>query len=91
MADVRIGVSAPVHLVLDRLDKGRVAWGTLSDDGLRDEIAIAAATLDGIKQIGEEPMASPAARWVAALLLFGIERAALRQAQGERAFDEVTL
>jgi hypothetical protein len=84
--DLRTGVSPAVHAVLDRLDKGRVAWGTLSPEGLRAEIAIEAGALDGIDSGRDvEPgellpfaaaLASPAAHRLAALLLFGIERAA---------------
>ena len=101
MADVRTGVSAPLHAVLDLLDKGRVGWATFSAEGLRHEIETEAKALDGVDD-GREvargdvlpfavALASPSARRLAALLLFGIERAALRQAQGERAFDDVTL
>lgn len=84
MSDLRQGVSVPVHAVLDLLDKGRVAWGTFSPEGLRREIAIEAGALDGIEvEAGgdaEVALTSPSARRLAALLLFGIERAAVRTA-----------
>jgi hypothetical protein len=79
MTDVRTGVTPAVHAVLDRLDNGRVAWATFSDAGLRNEIAIEAGALDGIEAASDVPggaLASPAAARLAALLLFGIERAA---------------
>lgn len=85
MTDVRIGVSEPVQAVLDLLDKGRVAWGSFSPEGLRREIAIEAGSLDAIDDGGAvdkgevlpfaAALGSPAARRLAALLLFGIERA----------------
>jgi hypothetical protein len=84
-SDLRTGVSPAVHAVLDRLEKGRVAWATLSAEGLRAKIAIEAGALDGIDtgrdvEPGEllpfaAALASPAAQRLAALLLFGIERA----------------
>jgi hypothetical protein len=81
MTDLRQGVSPAVHAVLDLLDKGRTAWGSFSPEGLRAEIAIEAGALDGIEAGDDAAMASRSARRLAALLLFGIEQAAERQAR----------
>lgn len=86
MSDLRQGVSEPVHAVLDLLEKGRDGWLMLSAEALRNEMSIEASVVDGIDDGSDaEPGAvlpfaaalqSPAARRLAALLLFGIERAA---------------
>jgi hypothetical protein len=80
MTDVRTGVTPAVHAVLDRLDKGRVAWATFSDAGLRAEIAIEAGVLDVLDTADDAAMTSLSALRLAALLLFGIERASERTA-----------
>jgi hypothetical protein len=63
-ADLRKGVSAPVHAVLDVLDKSRGGWARLSREELLVEIE-----LDG------PPADVPTLRQ-AALILFLIERGA---------------
>ena len=74
IGDQRQGVFEPVHAVLDLLDRARAAWAALDDAGLRAEITIEATALDGIEQAGRDPMQAQAARRLAALLLFAIER-----------------
>jgi hypothetical protein len=76
MSDLRHGVTPAVHAVLDVLDKGRGGWAQMSAETLRHEISLEAAGLDGIEQVGADPLQSAQALRLAALLLFAIERAA---------------